>query len=157
MPKKIVIIGGVAAIVLIVASLFVDALSWWKNEIEGLSGYHVNALGGINSYGLSEVNDGYFSFEGGIILGTLVTGIGAVLCILAPSKSYAITGSVLIIVGPVLWMLLYLGYLEDFSLFFGSENIGSFTHSWGFGWGWPSTISAGALSLVGAITGVDDY
>ncbi|MBN2155876.1 MAG: hypothetical protein JW776_07515 [Candidatus Lokiarchaeota archaeon] len=152
------IIGGIAALLGVVLSIFIKELGWWNfltvlgNEVTD------------NDYLSAFFGDGdpYFSDTFTYLLPGIIAGVGALLC-LPGNKILSLLGSVLVLVGVGVFFVL-LGDSEaavwasyiDTNIFWDSAGItigDSFTGvRWRLGIGLFMTAGGGIIGLIGALT-----
>ena len=137
MGKRILgFIGGFFAIVGIVASLFIEYLSWYTN-----GSVWVNAIGG-GSAGIIPSPIDIMPFIAGI-----VALLGAILCFI-PKKLTCLIGGLLVLIGAGLFLFGATANFSNFGLFWASATI----H---IGYGWMATVLGGLLGFIGTFVGED--
>ncbi|NMC04702.1 MAG: hypothetical protein GYA24_05790 [Candidatus Lokiarchaeota archaeon] len=139
MNKVIAVLAGVVGIIAIIP---VEVLSWWKADIDPILGnsfshyidafaqyYTENAFNSVVAK--SKLDDLYLGVGIAVIAGAAIL----VLAGIKASKAAALLGSILLLAGPIMFLIAHNGNddLSTYASWFGSENVffGSYDGSLG--------------------------
>jgi len=165
--KILTLVGAFAGILSIILSFILPQyFSWFRIELEGVSGVYITGLGTITSIPPGASGYGIINVVGGI--GSI---LGAIICIYGGVKKMrvnAIVGSLLLLIGPLTFIMDTLvisaaDFIAIIQGLGGPSNVnplwGSFIISgppdillsWGLWIGFFTTLASGGTALIGGI------